>query len=495
VLVAARDARVARVVATPRRARPTRSSGLPKIEETIGRPPVAVRRHQVCSNELYADVFQRCYGLSPSGLRYFNVFGPRQDPEGAYAAVIPNVVAAMLRGEAVRIHGDGETTRDFCYIANVVQANVLAAHGRGRGVGEVYNVAVGGTHVAQRARANAARSIGDAHPGLRVPAPVHGEFRAGDVRHSQADIGKAQRLLGYAPTHDVRTGSAPRRCRGTSAQMRAAGCARSRHGRRAARESQRACRRARCALLLARGAPPRSPTSCASAAIAARRARRSPTSMAKGVRRIRSARARSIARPRARRRCRRAVQPRLDVRQRSRHRPRLRRGGVAVRARRGRRSCAGRKGAAAVPRRAAALPIASPTPAATSPACRSTSCARSRPVRDLPPWKQKIADVVTKVAPAYGIEPRLALAVISGRVELRSHGALGEGRARAHAADSRDGRSASRSATRTTSATTCAAACRTCAGCSRTTAARSASRRPRTTPGEGAVDRYGGVPP
>jgi len=208
VLVAARDARVARVVYAASSSTYGDHPGLPKIEETIGRPlsPYAVTKYV---NELYADVFQRCYGLSTIGLRYFNVFGPRQDPEGAYAAVIPKWVAAMLRGNAVRIHGDGETTRDFCYIANVVQANLLAATvADGPATGEVYNVAVGGRMSLNELAQTLRGLIVARHPGLQVPAPLYGEFRAGDVRHSQADIGKAQRLLGYAPTHDVRTGLA-----------------------------------------------------------------------------------------------------------------------------------------------------------------------------------------------------------------------------------------------------------------------------------------------
>jgi UDP-N-acetylglucosamine 4-epimerase len=206
MLVAARDAGVQRFVYAASSSTYGDHPGLPKVEDIIGRPlsPYAVTKYL---DELYADVFGRCYGTAAVGLRYFNVFGPRQDPEGAYAAVIPRWVATMLRGEAIRINGDGETTRDFCYIANVVQANVLAAVTRDpAAIGEVYNVAVGG-RLSLNDLARALRELIEArHAGMRVPPPVHGDFRAGDVRHSQADIAKARRLLGYAPTYDVRAG-------------------------------------------------------------------------------------------------------------------------------------------------------------------------------------------------------------------------------------------------------------------------------------------------
>jgi UDP-N-acetylglucosamine 4-epimerase len=206
LLVAARDAGVGRFVYAASSSTYGDHPGLPKVEEAIGRPlsPYAVTKYL---NELYADVFGRCYGFATVGLRYFNVFGPRQDPDGAYAAVIPRWVASMLRGAAVRIHGDGETTRDFCYVANVVQANLLAALAPQDAVaGEVFNVAVGG-RMSLNALAQLLReSITDRHAALVIPDPVHGDFRPGDVRHSQASVAKAARLLGYAPTHDVRAG-------------------------------------------------------------------------------------------------------------------------------------------------------------------------------------------------------------------------------------------------------------------------------------------------
>ena len=205
LLVAARDAGAQRFVYAASSSTYGDHPGLPKVEDAIGRPlsPYAVTKYL---DELYAEVFERCYGMSTIGLRYFNVFGPRQDPEGAYAAVIPRWVAAMLRGESVQIHGDGETTRDFCYIDNVVQANLLAATAGPAASGQVYNVAVGGRMSLNELAATLRDAVQARHRGLRVPAPTHGPFRDGDVRHSQADIGKARRLLGYAPTHDAGTG-------------------------------------------------------------------------------------------------------------------------------------------------------------------------------------------------------------------------------------------------------------------------------------------------
>ena len=206
MLVAARDAGVSRFVYAASSSTYGDHPGLPKVEHSIGRPlsPYAVTK---LVDELYAEVFTRCYGMATVGLRYFNVFGARQDPEGAYAAVITRWVDAMLSGSPVVIHGDGETTRDFCHVANVVQANLLAAitaHADARD--QVFNVAVGGrTSLNDLARV-LQELLEERHPDLRVPPPVHDEFRAGDVRHSQADIAKARRLLGYHPVHDVRSG-------------------------------------------------------------------------------------------------------------------------------------------------------------------------------------------------------------------------------------------------------------------------------------------------
>jgi UDP-N-acetylglucosamine 4-epimerase len=204
LLVAARDARVRRFVYAASSSTYGDHPGLPKVEDAIGCPlsPYAVTKYV---DELYADVFERCYGMATAGLRYFNVFGPRQDPEGAYAAVVPRWVRAMLHGEPIAIHGDGETTRDFCHVDNVVQANLLAATREGA-TGRVYNVAVGAQTSLNELFATLSDLLMERHPGLRIAAPIHDEFRPGDVRHSQADITRARRQLGYEPTHDVRSG-------------------------------------------------------------------------------------------------------------------------------------------------------------------------------------------------------------------------------------------------------------------------------------------------
>jgi len=179
---------------------------LPKVEDVIGRPlsPYAVSK---LVDELYADVFGRCYGLSTVGLRYFNVFGRRQDPNGAYAAVIPCWIDAMLEGEPVHINGDGSTTRDFCHVANVVQANLLAASvTASEAQGQVYNVALGGRTSLLELHDTLRYLIEERHPGLAVDQPLYRPFRPGDILHSQADISKAKRLLRFAPVVDVGTG-------------------------------------------------------------------------------------------------------------------------------------------------------------------------------------------------------------------------------------------------------------------------------------------------
>jgi UDP-N-acetylglucosamine 4-epimerase len=208
MLVAARDAGARRFVYAASSSTYGDHPGLPKVEAQIGQPlsPYAVTKYL---NELYADVFGRCYGTGAIGLRYFNVFGSRQDPEGAYAAVIPRWVRAMLRGERVSIYGDGETSRDFCYVANAVQANLRAALATdAAAVNQVYNVAVGERTTLNGLFGELRELVRARRPDLDVPAPAHEAFRAGDVRHSQADIGKAARLLGFAPTHDLRAGLA-----------------------------------------------------------------------------------------------------------------------------------------------------------------------------------------------------------------------------------------------------------------------------------------------
>ncbi len=184
------------------------SPRLPKIENEVGAPlsPYAATK---AAGEMFAAVYQRCYGLPLAGLRYFNVFGARQDPEGAYAAVIPAWVAAMLRGEPVYINGDGQTSRDFCYIDNVVQANIRAALAfAGKPVHEVFNVACGDrttlSDLFERIRALLAAR----HPAIAAVRPTHRDERPGDIRHSLADIEKARRLIGYEPTHTMAEGLA-----------------------------------------------------------------------------------------------------------------------------------------------------------------------------------------------------------------------------------------------------------------------------------------------
>ena len=206
MLEAARAANVKRFVYAASSSTYGDSPALPKVEDKIGRPlsPYAVTKYL---NELYADVFGRCYGLSTIGLRYFNVFGPRQDPNGAYAAVVPRWTAEMLGGRQCVINGDGETSRDFCFIANVVQANLLSALTTNPDAsGQVYNVAVGDRTTLNQLHAAIAEALKRECPALQIEAPRHADFRAGDVRHSLADVGKARQLLGYEPTHDVHAG-------------------------------------------------------------------------------------------------------------------------------------------------------------------------------------------------------------------------------------------------------------------------------------------------
>lgn len=204
MLDTARRAGVARFVYAASSSTYGDEPNLPKREDRIGNPlsPYAATK---LVNEIYASVYAKTYGIRATGLRYFNVFGPRQDPEGAYAAVIPKWTRAMLRGEEVVIYGDGETSRDFCFVANAVQANIRAALAADEAQGEVYNVAVG-------QRTSLLQLFGLIRDGLQrrqihyARDPVFAEFRSGDVRHSEADIGKARRLLGYQPTHDIAQG-------------------------------------------------------------------------------------------------------------------------------------------------------------------------------------------------------------------------------------------------------------------------------------------------
>jgi UDP-N-acetylglucosamine 4-epimerase len=206
LLTAARKAGVRRFVYASSSSVYGDHPALPKVEDQTGRPlsPYAATK---AIDELLAGVYAHTYGIECVGLRYFNVFGPRQDPDGAYAAVIPKWTASILKGESVWINGDGETSRDFCYVANAVQANLRAALAPTLPSGhEVFNVAAGRRttllELFGEIRARLSQLLGTqlvAEPGFR-------DFRAGDVRHSLADVSKAARLLGYAPTHDVNAG-------------------------------------------------------------------------------------------------------------------------------------------------------------------------------------------------------------------------------------------------------------------------------------------------
>jgi UDP-N-acetylglucosamine 4-epimerase len=177
---------------------------LPKVEDNIGKPlsPYAVTKYV---NELYADVFSKSYGFHTIGLRYFNVFGPRQNPNGAYAAVIPKWVSSLLKGETVFINGDGETSRDFSFIQNAIQANLLAATATQPALNQVYNMAVGDRTTLNQLFGLVRDNLVP-HGVSPTVEPEYRDFRAGDVRHSLADVSKAHRLLGYEPTHRIADG-------------------------------------------------------------------------------------------------------------------------------------------------------------------------------------------------------------------------------------------------------------------------------------------------
>ncbi|MGD0614925.1 MAG: SDR family oxidoreductase [Verrucomicrobiota bacterium] len=206
MLVAARQNGVKRLVYASSSSVYGDNPDLPKREHQIGRclSPYAVTKR---ANELYADVFGQCYALDSVGLRYFNVFGPRQDPDGPYAAVIPKWIGAMIRNEPIHINGDGETSRDFCYVANVVQANLLAATvEKTEAVNEIYNVAVCARTTLNELYGFLREKLLPWYPHLRDCRPVYQDFRPGDVRYSEADISKAVRLLGYEPSHTLEQG-------------------------------------------------------------------------------------------------------------------------------------------------------------------------------------------------------------------------------------------------------------------------------------------------
>ncbi|OKY75653.1 MAG: LPS biosynthesis protein WbpP [Desulfobulbaceae bacterium DB1] len=206
MLVAARDAKVKRFVYAASSSTYGDHPGLPKVEDQIGKPlsPYAVTK---LVNEIYADVFARTYGFQTIGLRYFNIFGRRQDPNGAYAAVMPKWFAAVIRGEQTYIYGDGETSRDFCYIDNCVQANLLAAACENpEALNQVYNVAFGERTTLNELFHMIEQRVRAILPAIAPMSPQYRDFRPGDVRHSLADIGKAAKLLGYKPQFSVKEG-------------------------------------------------------------------------------------------------------------------------------------------------------------------------------------------------------------------------------------------------------------------------------------------------
>lgn len=207
VLLAARDAKVQRVVFASSSSVYGDHPGLPKVEPELGRPlsPYAITKLQ---NELDARGFFDCFGLSTVGLRYFNVFGRRQDPEGAYAAVIPGWIARLLRGEQCVIYGDGETSRDFCFIDNVVQANLLAATAPKEAGGEAFNVAYAARTTLSELFTQLRDALAQVAPQVAGAQVKLEPFRPGDIRHSHANIDKAKELLGYAPQFSVAQGLA-----------------------------------------------------------------------------------------------------------------------------------------------------------------------------------------------------------------------------------------------------------------------------------------------
>lgn len=205
IVLAARDENVRSLVYAASSSTYGDEPNLPKREDRIGRPlsPYAVTKYV---NELYADVFARLFGLQSTGLRYFNVFGPRQDPNGPYAAVIPRWIHGIASGASVFINGDGSTSRDFCFVANAVQANILAAL-RDSGEGHlVCNVAVGDQTTLAQLYDMIAREILETAPDTKVSKPTYRDFRAGDVAHSLADISRAVAKLGYEPTDRLQSG-------------------------------------------------------------------------------------------------------------------------------------------------------------------------------------------------------------------------------------------------------------------------------------------------
>ena len=206
VLVAARDARVQRVIYASSSAVYGDDPLLPKVEDQLGKPLSPYAASKVM-DEIYAGVFAGAFGLASIGLRYFNVFGPRQDPEGAYAAVIPKWLSALFLREPVRIHGTGETSRDFCFVENIVQSNLLAATTQNpEALNQIYNIGLGQKTTLNELFEILQGILQRRFPDLPQQRPIHDDFRPGDVLHSLADIRKAQMRLGYAPTQSLEQG-------------------------------------------------------------------------------------------------------------------------------------------------------------------------------------------------------------------------------------------------------------------------------------------------
>lgn len=206
MLCASRDAKIKRFIYAASSSTYGDHTDLPKIEDRIGKPlsPYAVTKYV---NELYADVFHKTYGLETVGLRYFNVFGKRQDPNGAYAAVIPKWIMALMKSKEVFINGDGESSRDFCYVDNVIQANLLAATSEvTKGMPWVFNVAVGNRTTLNTLMQTLKKNLAKVFPDVQNINPEYRNFRNGDVRHSQADITKAINFLGYRPQYNFDDG-------------------------------------------------------------------------------------------------------------------------------------------------------------------------------------------------------------------------------------------------------------------------------------------------
>jgi len=206
ILTAAKDNGVKRFVYASSSSVYGDSPELPKVESRTGNllSPYAVTK---MLDELYGGVFEKTYGMETIGLRYFNVFGKRQDPNGAYAAVMPKWIGQILNGEDVYINGDGETSRDFTYIDNVVQMNILAGTTPNeKAFGEAFNTAAGGRETLNNLYSAITSGLKQELPELEIKEPIYRDFRAGDIRHSNADISKAKEILGYEPTHTLEEG-------------------------------------------------------------------------------------------------------------------------------------------------------------------------------------------------------------------------------------------------------------------------------------------------